>query len=215
MKYKLQGIFLFAILARVFAIYYYRDVEIANEWGIMVKNLEDYKILSVHSIQGNPVPNIFMPPLYPLFLYCVKIFFQNIDLFLWSVQFIQLIFAIITIYLAFKILQEFFSNQVSLIGTLLFSLFPLNIYAVSQISSITLQLLLLNLFLFSFIKLFRKISLGFIVLFSSFRIFNAFKRRVFYICVANNFLYLSETKKLNENYSDFSNYFTNNFSLSL
>ena len=50
MKYKLQGIFLFAILARVFAIYYYRDVEIAVN-GAMVKNLEDYKILSVHSIQ--------------------------------------------------------------------------------------------------------------------------------------------------------------------
>ena len=81
MKYKLQGIFLFAILARVFAIYYYRDVEIANEWGIMVKNLEDYKILSVHSIQGNPVPNIFMPPLYPLFLYCVKIFFRILTYF--------------------------------------------------------------------------------------------------------------------------------------
>ncbi len=190
MKYKLQGIFLFAILARVFAIYYYRDVEIANEWGIMVKNLEDYKILSIHSIQGNPVPNIFMPPLYPLFLYCVKIFFQNIDLFLWSVQFIQLIFAIITIYLAFKILQEFFSNQVSLIGTLLFSLFPLNIYAVSQISSITLQLLLLNLFLFSFIKLFRKISLGFIVLFSFSSGFLMLLRGEFFIFVLLTIFYI-------------------------
>ena len=86
----------------------------------MVINLEDYKILSVHSIQGNPVPNIFMPPLYPLFLYCVKIFFQNIDLFLWSVQFIQLIFAIITIYLAFKIHRIFFKSGFIVRYTIIF-----------------------------------------------------------------------------------------------
>mgnify|MGYP007000225920 CR=1 len=40
---------------------------------ILEGNLENNKILSVRSVDGIPVPNIFMPPLYPLFLYSIKI----------------------------------------------------------------------------------------------------------------------------------------------
>ena len=66
-KFKLPLIFYWHFL-RLISIYYYRDTEVANEWGIIVENLKN-NILSVHSVQGVPVPNIFMPPLYPLFLY--------------------------------------------------------------------------------------------------------------------------------------------------
>ena len=61
---------------------------------IIVKNLEENNILSVHSVQGVPVPNIFMPPLYPLFLYSIKIFFSNTNIFLWIIYFTQLLFCI-------------------------------------------------------------------------------------------------------------------------
>ena len=154
-KFKLPIIFLLALVLRIISIYYYRDTEIANEWGIIVENLLNNNILSVHSVQGVPVPNIFMPPLYPLFLYSIKIFFNNIDIFLWVIQYLQLFFAIISIFLANKILLEFFSENLSTIGTLIFAIFPLNVYAVSQISSITLQILLLNIFIYSFLKLFK------------------------------------------------------------
>ena len=123
-------------------------------------------MLSVHSVQGVPVPNIFMPPLYPIFLYCVKFFFQNIDLFLWVIQYIQLLFALISVYLTYKILSKLFSNNISLIGTLIFTIFPLNVFAVSQISSSTLQILLLNLFLFSYLSLFKKLTYKYILIFS-------------------------------------------------
>jgi len=89
-RFKFSIIFLIAILTRVFALYFYRDIEVASEWGIILSNLEQYNILSVHSVQGVPVPNIFMPPLYPLFLYSVKIFFTNTEIFLWVIQFIQI-----------------------------------------------------------------------------------------------------------------------------
>ena len=46
---------------------FFRDIEVSNEWGIILNNLENNGILSVHSVQGTPVPNIFMPPLYPFF----------------------------------------------------------------------------------------------------------------------------------------------------
>ena len=52
----------------------FRDLEVDHEWGILLSNLELFGVLSVHTVQGEIVPNIFMPPLYPLFLYLIKIF---------------------------------------------------------------------------------------------------------------------------------------------
>ena len=157
---KLDNKFVFlittAVLLRVIAIIIYGDIEIDQEWGIMLQNLEENKILSVRQVDGIPVPNIFMPPLYPLFLYSVKIFFDSSVFFLAFIKAVQLLFSLISIFLIYKILIEFYSKNISIIGTFIFSFFPLNVYAVSQISSITLQILLLNIFLLSFIKTFKK-----------------------------------------------------------
>jgi hypothetical protein len=189
-KFKLPIIFLLALVLRIISIYYYRDTEIANEWGIIVENLLNNNILSVHSVQGVPVPNIFMPPLYPLFLYSIKIFFNNTDIFLWVIQYLQLFFAIITIFLANKILLEFFSENLSAIGTLIFAIFPLNVYAVSQISSITLQILLLNIFIYSFLKLFKKIENLQIFLFTISSALLMLLRGEFFIFVILSIIYL-------------------------
>jgi len=189
-KFKLPIIFLLALVLRIISIYYYRDTEIANEWGIIVENLLNNNILSVHSVQGVPVPNIFMPPLYPLFLYSIKIFFNNIDIFLWVIQYLQLFFAIIAIFFANKILLEFFSEKLSAIGTLIFAIFPLNVYAVSQISSITLQILLLNIFIYSFLKLFKKIENPQIFLFSISSALLMLLRGEFFIFVILSIMYL-------------------------
>ena len=81
LRFKFPIIFLIAILTRIFALYFYRDVEVANEWGIILSNLEQYNILSVHSVQGVPVPNIFMPPLYPLFCMLLRFFLQILKFF--------------------------------------------------------------------------------------------------------------------------------------
>ena len=69
-------------------------------------------------------------------------------------QFIQLILALFTVYLTREILLEFFSKNLSSIGTFVFALFPLNVYAVSQISTITIQIFLLNIFLICYFLLF-------------------------------------------------------------
>ena len=166
LKFQLPVIIFIAAVLRAIAIYYFHDFEVANEWNILLENLKTNGILSVHTVQGTPVPNIFMPPLYPLFLYSVNSLVNNINFFLWVIFFLQLFFALISIYLTNKILLEFFSKNLSLIGTFIFAIFPLNIYAVSQISSITLQILLLNFFFFSYFKLFKKLELSQIFLFS-------------------------------------------------
>ena len=189
-KFKFLIIFLTAILTRVFSLYFYRDFEVANEWGIILSNLEQYSILSVHSVQGVPVPNIFMPPMYPLFLYSVKFFFNNTEIFLWSIQFIQILFALISIYLTYKILLEFFSENLSSIGTFIFTIFPLNIYVVSQISSITMQILLLNVFFFSFLKLFKNLDYKYIFMFSISSGFLMLLRGEFFIFVVFSIFYL-------------------------
>ena len=189
-KFKFLIIFLTAILTRVFSLYFYRDLEVANEWGIILSNLEQYSILSVHSVQGVPVPNIFMPPLYPLFLYSVKFFFNNTEIFLWAIQFIQILFALISIYLTYKILLEFFSENLSSIGTFIFTIFPLNIYAVSQISSITMQILLLNVFFFSLLKLFKNLDYKYIFMFSISSGFLMLLRGEFFMFVVFSIFYL-------------------------
>ena len=166
LDHKITTTLLIGLILRIISIYFFRDIEIVNEWGIIVKNLEENNILSVHSVQGVPVPNIFMPPLYPLFLYSIKTFFNNTDIFLLIIYFIQLLFALISIYLAYKIFLEFYSENVSFIGSLFFSIFPLNVYAVSQISSIVLQMFLFNLFILSFLKLFKNIDYKYLIIFS-------------------------------------------------
>lgn len=194
-KFKLPLILLVGVLTRIFALYYFRDTFVANEWGIMLENLEQNNILSVHSVQGVPVPNIFMPPLYPIFLYCIKFFISNIDIFLWTVQYTQLIFAIISIYLTHRILLEFFSKNISYIGTIIFTIFPLNVYAVSQISSATLQILLFNIFLFSYLKIIKKLGFKHIFIFSISAGLLMLLRGEFFIFVILSIFYLYLKKK--------------------
>ncbi len=195
LKHNFFFIFLISFLVRILSILMFRDLEVDHEWGILLSNLELFGVLSVHTVQGEIVPNIFMPPLYPLFLYMIKIFFNNIDTFLWTVQFTQLFLSLITIFLTYRILLNFFSKNLSIIGTLVFALFPLNIYAVSQISSITLQVFLLNVFLYSYFKLFKSINLKHIIVFSLASGLLMLLRGEYFIFVILSLIYLYLKKK--------------------
>ena len=155
---KIILIMIIGIISGLFSIYFFSDSKLVNEWPILLNNLETNKMLSVRSVDGVPVPNIFMPPLYPFFLYLIKIPINDTEIFLNTVFSIQLIISIISIFLCYKIFLEIFSEKISLFGSLIFTVFPLNVYAISQISSITLQVLLINIFLLSFIKIFKETS---------------------------------------------------------
>ena len=191
-------IILLAIIARIFSIYLYGDYEIDMEWGVMLSNLEENRLLSVRSVDGVPVPNIFMPPLYPIFLYAIKLIFQDSEVFLKATLIIQLILSIFSIFIIYKILQKLFSKKFSLLGTLIYSFFPLNIYAVSQISSITLQMFLINVFIFSFIKIFKNFDLKNITLFSTSSALLILLRGEFFVFVilSLGYLFLNNFKNL-------------------
>ena len=70
---KIILIMIIGIISGLFSIYFFSDSKLVNEWPILLNNLETNKMLSVRSVDGVPVPNILMPPLYPFFLYLIKI----------------------------------------------------------------------------------------------------------------------------------------------
>ncbi len=53
----------FGLILGLISIYYFGDRTLDNEWKIMVYNLEEHNILSSRTINGELIPNIFMPPL--------------------------------------------------------------------------------------------------------------------------------------------------------
>ena len=163
---KIFIILIVSTIIRLISIYLFGDTTVDNEWGIMLKNLEQYQMLSVRSVDGVPVPNIFMPPLYPLFLYSIKFFINDLGLFLIFIKGFQLIFSLISIIITYKTLELLFPKNSVLIGTILYAFFPLNIYAVSQISSATIQMLLISLFIYSYVNFFKNVDLKNSIFFS-------------------------------------------------
>ena len=51
-KFKLPIIFLLALVLRIISIYYYRDTEIANEWGTSAAKLAHRYALSIDGISS-------------------------------------------------------------------------------------------------------------------------------------------------------------------
>lgn len=178
------------------SIYFFGDSKIDNEWGIMLNNLENYKILSIRSVEGVPVPNLFMPPLYPMFLYSIKLAIKNYDFFINTVLTIQLILSLVSIIFIFKILLQIFAKKLSLIGTLIYAFFPLNIYAASQTSSVVLQMFLINIFIYSFIRIFKKNKLKNYILFSLASALLILLRGEFLVFVLITLLYLFLKNKI-------------------
>ena len=147
-----------SLISRLISIYFYGDTHVDNEWGIILANLEKHGVLGYHEHEGVVFPTIYTPPLYPYFLYSIKIFFSDQSLFLKTVLHLQVIISLISIYLIFKILEKMFSKTISLFGTAIFSFYPLNVYSVSQISSITLQVFFIILFFFTLMNYLNKVS---------------------------------------------------------
>ena len=112
-----------AALLRIIAIIIYGDTEIDQEWGIMLQNLEEKNILSVRQVDGPAGTECFYATFISIILYSIKIFFQNSLYFLTFIKSIQLLFSLISIYLFYRILLEFYSKNISLIGAFLFSFF--------------------------------------------------------------------------------------------
>jgi 4-amino-4-deoxy-L-arabinose transferase-like glycosyltransferase len=154
--YLLFFLFLFSFLIRIPGIYIFGDTRLDNEWGIIVNNLTDYGKFSLVNFGDFFVPNLFMPPLYAFYLYFFKIFHFNNEIYIQVVLFSQIILSSFSVVIFYNINKLFFSNKICILGTLIFSLFPLHIYACAQISSIILQSFLMITFFYFFLKTMKK-----------------------------------------------------------
>lgn len=146
----LWGIIVISFLIRLITTYFFRDpsFDSANtEWGVLVYNLVNFKSYSIYHFDNILVPSVYMPPGYPLLLYIIKMFSLNDAVFLNLIMLFQIILGTYSIYVFYKINLYLFSHKLSLINSFIFSIFPLNIYMVGQLSSITLTVFLSLIFL--------------------------------------------------------------------
>jgi hypothetical protein len=196
MNNKLICLIIISIITRIFSIYLFGAKEISNEWGVMVSVMEENQMIGFRKVEGEVMPNIFMPPLYPIFLFLVKKLFSNLNYYLLTIQFIQLIFSIIGLIYLIKILSNFFSEKISYIGAYIFALFPLNVYAISQISSVTLQILLMIFYIYFFIKCLKISSKKNTILFSLFSACLILLRGEFFVFYFFTLFYFFLKKKI-------------------
>ena len=172
------AILLLSIIARCFAALYFADVDLVNEWAILVHNLEFSGILGYNVITtelnvipkfveaGETVlPSVFMPHLYAYFIYFIKILFIDTVNYIKAIIFIQILLSLITIFVFYKILKNFYDTKITFISTIIFSLLPLNVYSSVQISSISLQLFLLVFYFLFILKYFKTYKFKYLILF--------------------------------------------------
>ena len=157
--YLLIFLFLFSLLVRIPAILIFGEMHLENEWHILVNYLYDYGKFSLINFGDFFIPNLFMPPLYAFYLYCFKFFNFSNELYIQAVLISQILLSSFSVIIFYNLNKFFFSNKISILGTLIFSLFPFHIYACTQVSSVILHVFLITVFLYFFFKILKKNNL--------------------------------------------------------
>ncbi len=178
---SIYHIIILSFFLRLISYYFFRDIELVNEWGKIIHNKETVGVFGFYIATGEftvnqkfaeigdrVLPTIFMPPLYYYFIYILKPFSSEVLNLINLIIFIQILLSLISIFIFFKILKNFASEKLSLIFTLILALFPIYIIASVQISSITLQIFLLLNFLYFLIEFHFKKKVIYFLFFSLF-----------------------------------------------
>ena len=167
--YFLFWLIVLSFLLRLATVYFIRDTQIGydREWGILFDNLINYKSYSFYIFNDQLIPSVFMPPMYPFFLYLLKVItsFEGESL-LYLIIFVQIILSTYSVYIFYQINQNFFSNKLSFINSIIFSIIPLNVYACGQISSVSLQIIFSLLFIKFLLLIIKKQTMKNILIFS-------------------------------------------------
>ena len=158
---------LISFFARIPIIIIFGDENIDHEWDSLVYNLiNNGKLVWQTFDNGFLLPNSWMPPLYAYYLYFFSIFGLDNQNYIFLVLYSQALIAALSIILFYQLNKLFFSKKTSFYSAVVFSLFPLYLYACTQISSISLQVFLTVAFLYLFFLTKRNFFFYYIVLFS-------------------------------------------------
>jgi len=147
-KFLISAILIISLIIRIPVIHFYGDSRLDHEWLIIVNNLINHNEFAFRNFENFYVPNLYMPPLYPWFIYIFKLLNLNHDNSLTLILYVQAALASISMVTFYFICKKFFTNNLSLILTTLFCFWPSYLYACGQISSITLYIFLIVLFLY-------------------------------------------------------------------
>ena len=160
-------LFLFSFFSRIPVIILFGDTSLEYEWLYLVSNLIEHRQLVYQTFDnGFLLPNLWMPPLYAYYLYIFSFFNLENQNYIFLVLVTQIVLASISVIIFYKINKLFFSRKISFFSSLIFSLFPLHLYACSQISSISLQTFLSIFFIYFFLQITNKKDLLSVIYFS-------------------------------------------------
>ncbi len=160
-------LFLFSFFSRIPVIILFGDTSLEYEWLYLVSNLIEHGQLVYQTFDnGFLLPNLWMPPLYAYYLYIFSFFNLENQNYIFLVLVTQIVLASISVIIFYKINKLFFSRKISFFSSLIFSLFPLHLYACSQISSISLQTFLSIFFIYFFLQITNKKDLLSVIYFS-------------------------------------------------
>ena len=169
---KINKIIIFSFFLKLIFVIFFHEKNLSDEWAILFKNFQSFKSYSYYIFDGKGIPSSYMPPLYFVFIYLNKVLsFDKIN-FLYLIYFNQVLISSITVYFFYRLCKNFLDERFSLLGTFIFSVFPLIAYSNGLISSACLQLFFYLLFINLFLELFsneiKKKNLFLLVLTSAF-----------------------------------------------
>jgi len=183
-------LFLFSASIRVPIVILLGDTHLENEWGTLLYNLINYKTLSQQAFGEFLLPNLWLPPLYAYFIYIISFTgLENQNLVL-LILFIQVFLSAVTVVFFYKVNRFFLTETLSFYSAIVFSIFPIYLYASSQISSASLAISLIVFFYFFFFKLEKKSNFFNILLFSIIAGLLILTRREFIVVAIITTIYL-------------------------
>ena len=174
-------IIILGLIGRILAIFIYSDNALENERAVIYHNYKVSGVFGYNVVIGDffavpkfaevgekVLPTVFMPPLYYQFIFLIDKINNEFIKITNLIIYIQLILSIISIPIFYKLLNIInkSNDKENLFLTFLFTLFPLNVYAPCQISSISLQIFLLLIFFYSLTKLIDFNNVRFLIVFS-------------------------------------------------
>ena len=149
-------LFLFSALIRMPVVIILGDTHLDNEWGTLLYNLINHNTLSQQQFGDFLLPNLWLPPLYAYFIYILSFSgLENQNLII-LILFFQVFLSSISVVFFYKINRFFLSQTLSFYSSLIFSIFPLYLYASGQISSASLAIFLIVFFYYFFLKITEK-----------------------------------------------------------
>ena len=200
-NYFLKELIIISFLSRLFSAYFFGDgsfEEAFTEWGVLVYSLIDYRIYSFYHFEELFIPSVYMPPVYPFALYLISFISFDKTNFVNLIIFFQVIISTYSVYIFYQINLNLFKKKISTINAFIFSLFPINLFVVGQISSIVLQIFLSLLFLKYLLLLIKKKAQINIIFFSIVSGLLILTRGEFVLIYAIIIMFIMLNKKVNK-----------------